>query len=242
MNTLRVPTPHIAAAAGAFADTVLLPGDPQRARFVAEHMLVDPVQVTAVRGMLGYTGLFRGRRISVMGSGIGMPSCCLYATELIRGYGVRRLVRIGTCGAVAAQLELGDLVLAIGAGTDGQGNRQRFGGYDLPATASWPLMQQIAHRARAMGLTLHTGNVFSSDHFYGSDERLIQTLQAQRILAIEMEAAGLFAVAAALGAEAAALLTVSDQLLNGSSWSAERREQGVQPMLRLALEAVCGDD
>lgn len=238
MTPLTVPTPHIGAAAGDFADTVLLPGDPLRARFIAERLLENAVQVTSVRGMLGYTGHYRGQRVSVMGSGIGMPSCCLYATELIRGYGVRRLLRVGTCGAVDDGLALGDLVLALGAGTDGAGNRQRFSGFDLPATASWPLLQRIAVAAQDQRLSLKVGNVFSSDHFYDAPPGLLPMLQAQRILAIEMEAAGLFAVAAAQGVEAAALLTVTDHLPSGQGWSATRRESGVQPMLELALQAV----
>jgi purine-nucleoside phosphorylase len=238
VTAIPVPTPHISAPPGAFAETVLLPGDPLRARFIAERFFDDAVQVTAVRGMLGYTGHYRGRRLSVMGSGIGMPSCCLYATELVRGYGVRRVLRVGTCGAVDERLALGDIVLALGAGTDANCNRQRFAGYDLPATASWALLQRLASVAQSRHIQLFVGNVFSSDQFYGGAPSLLALLQAQKILAIEMEAAGLYAVAAEHGVEAAALLTVTDHLPSGAGWPSERREQDLLPMLGLALDAL----
>jgi purine-nucleoside phosphorylase len=235
---MRAPTPHIEAAPGAFADTVLLPGDPLRARYIAEHYLDGARQVTAVRGMLGFTGHYRGKRISVMGSGMGIPSCCIYATELIRAYGVTRLLRVGTCGAVSPELALGDLVLALGASTDSATNRARFGGHDYAATASWPLIDTVATTARAQGVALKIGNVFSSDLFYAADAGLLPTLQRMRILAVEMEAAGLYAVAAEHGVQAAALLTVSDDLVQNARMDAGEREQGLERMIRLGLDAV----
>lgn len=238
--SLPVPTPHIGAPAGAFADTVLLPGDPLRARFIAERFLGCREPVTAVRGMLGYTGHYRGRRLSVIGSGIGIPSCCLYATELIRGYGVRRLLRVGTCGAVLPEVALGDLVLALAASTDSAVNHQRFGSGDFAAAASWPLLQALAQTARQRGQALRVGGVYSSDLFYGGDPQRLTRLQRMRVLGIEMEAAGLFGVATELGAEAAALLTVSDHLERGEHLDAAQREQGLLPMLELALDALCG--
>jgi purine-nucleoside phosphorylase len=238
VTPMHAPTPHIDAPAGAFADTVLLPGDPLRARFIAEHYLDDAEQVTAVRGMLGYTGFYRGRRISVMGTGMGIPSCCIYATELVRVYGVTRLLRVGTCGAVSPELALGDLVLALGASTDSASNRTRFGGYDFAATASWPLVDAIARAACGRGDELHVGNVFSSDLFYGPDPGLLPLLQQMRVLAVEMEAAGLYAVAAEHGVEAAALLTVSDHLALGTRMDVDERELGLERMVRLALDAV----
>lgn len=237
---LPVPTPHIGAPAGAFAETVLLPGDPLRARFIAERFLGCNEPVTAVRGMLGYTGHYRGQRISVMGSGIGIPSCCLYATELIRGYGVRRLLRVGTCGAVLPEVSLGDLVLAQAASTDSSVNRQRFGDGDFAATASWRLLHSLADAARQREQRLQVGSVFSSDLFYGCDPQQLARLQRMRVLGIEMEAAGLFGVATEFGVEAAALLTVSDHLERGEHLDAAQREQGLLPMLELALDALCG--
>ena len=238
MSTLLAPTPHIDAAPGAFADTVLLPGDPLRARFIAEHYLGTREPVTAVRGMLGYTGHYRGRRISVMGSGIGIPSCCLYATELVRAYGVTRLLRVGTCGGVQPGLALGDLVLALGASTDSSSNRARFGGHDYAATASWPLLEALSAQARADGLPLRIGNVFSSDMFYPAGTDPLPTLQRMNILAVEMESAGLFAVAAEHRVQAATLLTVSDSLVDGRRMAAAERERGLDRMLRLALDAL----
>lgn len=232
-----MPTPHIDAAPNAFADTVLMPGDPLRARLIAERYLDDAVQVTGLRNMLGFTGHYHGRRISVMGSGIGIPSCSLYATELIAEYGVRRLIRVGTCGAIAEMLQLGDLVLALGAATDSQVNRQRFAGHDYAATASWPLLSAIASQAAKRSQEIHIGNIFSSDLFYSPNPGLGDTLARMGILAVEMEAAGLYGVAAERGAEAVALLTVSDHIRRGESMSGEQREQGLDSMLRLALEA-----
>jgi purine-nucleoside phosphorylase len=188
--------------------------------------------------MLGFTGRYRGRRLSVMGSGIGIPSCSLYATELIAEYGVRRLIRVGTCGAIADALQLGDLVLALGAATDSGVNRQRCSGHDFAATASWPLLAAIASQAATRSQPLHIGNVFSSDLFYSPDPDLTDTLARMGILAVEMEAAGLYGVAAERGAQAVALLTVSDHLRRAEAMDATQRERGLEAMLRLALDAA----
>jgi purine-nucleoside phosphorylase len=238
VTPLPIPTPHIAAPAGAFADTVLLPGDPLRARHIAQSFLSDPVEVTAVRGMLGYTGRYRGQRISVMGSGMGIPSLSIYASELVRAYGVRRLLRVGTCGAVHAEVSLGDLVLALGACTDSAANRARYGGQDFAATASWPLLEVIVRTARESGSTLRVGNVHSTDLFHHPDGGQLAMLERMGVLGIEMEAAGLYGVAAETGTEAACLLTVSDHLLRGEHMPPEERQTGLDRMIRLALDAV----
>lgn len=235
-------TPHIEAAAGAFADTVLLPGDPLRARHIAERFFEAAEQVTGLRGMLGYTGYVRGQRISVMGTGMGIPSLSIYATELVREYGVRRLIRVGTCGALQAELALGDIVVALGAGTDSAVNRRRLAGLDLPATASWPLLHPLTRCAEARGQPLQIGNVFSADLFYPPEPDYVATLAAVGLLAIEMEAAGLYALAAAEGVQALTVLTVSDHLRRAESMPAEQRQHGIDPMLQLVLEAVCGSD
>lgn len=231
-------TPHIEAPAGAFAETVLMPGDPLRARYIAERFLSDAAEVTAVRNMYGYTGSFRGTRLSVMGSGMGIPSCSIYASELIDHYGVKRIVRIGTCGATRGDLQLGDLVLAMGASTDSNVNRTRFGGYDLAALASWSLTRALADSAAHLQRPLQVGNVFSSDLFYSPQTDLIEMLTRAGILGIEMEAAGLFTAAAERGAEAAALMTVSDHLLTGARMSSEERQRGLDQMIEVALAAV----
>lgn len=231
-------TPHIEAPAGAFAETVLMPGDPLRARYIAERFLEGAQQITAVRNMYGYTGYWRGTRLSVMGSGMGIPSCSIYASELIDHYGVKRIIRVGTCGATHADLQLGDLVLALGASTDSQVNRVRFGGFDLAAIASWPLICALADSARALERPLQVGNVFSTDLFYAPQNGLIEMLTRARILGIEMEAAGLYTAATERGAEAAALLTVSDHLLSGARMSSEERQRGLDQMIEVALQAL----
>lgn len=231
-------TPHNRAADTDYAEAVLLPGDPLRARHIAQAYLSDAREISNTRGMLGYTGHWRGQRLSVMGSGMGIPSCVLYATELVRQHGVRRLLRVGTCGAVKPGLRLGDLVLAVGASTDSRVNRQRFGGHDFAAVASWPMLRTLADTAAAAGLALHAGNIFSSDLFYHPDDMLTARLAAMGLLGIEMEAAGLFGVAAAEGVDAAALLTVSDHLLEHTAMDPAEREQGLDRMIRLALDAA----
>lgn len=231
-------TPHINAPAGAFANTVLLPGDPARARWIATELLEDAEQVTDVRNMLGFTGTWRGQRVSVMGTGMGIPSCSIYATELVREYGVRRLVRVGTCGTSAADVALGDIVVALGASTDSRVNRLRFGGHDLAALASFALVRAVADAAQHANRPLRIGNVFSTDMFYHPDPALFDLLDRHGVLGVEMEAAGLYGVAAELGVEAVAVLTVSDQIRNKQAMTPEQRETGLEAMLRIVLDAV----
>lgn len=231
-------TPHINAAPGAFAELLLLPGDPLRARHIARTLLTGAVEVTNVRNMLGFTGEWRGKRVSVMGSGIGIPSAMLYATELVREHGVRQIVRVGTCGGIAGDVKLGDLVLALGAGTDSSVNRLRFGGYDFAATASWPLLSRVAGQALPGGTPIRVGRVFSSDFFYHPDQQLPALLQRFGYLALDMETAGLYGLAAELGVDALSVLTVSDHLIGGAHMSAEQRETGVDAMVRLVLDAL----
>ena len=234
-------SPHINADPGAFADTVLLPGDPRRAQHIASALLKNAVEVTDVRNMLGFTGSWNGHRVSVMGTGMGIPSTLIYATELVRFYDVKRLVRVGTCGAVDPALQLGDIVVALGAGTDSMVNRMRFRGYDLPATASWPLIERVTRTAHKRGRAMRIGNVFSSDMFYHADAELRPTLAKLGILAIEMEAAGLYGAAAELGVEALAVLTVSDHIAHPGGMTPEQRETGVDDMTRLVLDALTAD-
>jgi purine-nucleoside phosphorylase len=230
-------TPHIGAAQGEFAELVLLPGDPLRARHIATTMLKGAAEVTGVRNMLGYTGEWNGARVSVMGTGIGIPSAMLYATELVRDYGVRRLVRVGTCGAIAEQVRLGELVLALGAGTDSAVNRLRFRGYDFAATASWGMLSRVAAAAGGES-SVHAGRIFSSDFFYHPDAELVGLLGRYGFLALDMETAGLYGLAAELGVEALSVLTVSDHLVDGRHMSAQQRETGVDAMIRLVLDSL----
>lgn len=232
-------TPHIDAADGAFAPTVLLPGDPLRAQHIAQRFLTDAVQVTSARNMFGYTGLYRGQRVSVMGSGMGIASSSIYATELIRHYGVKRIVRVGTCGAVNDDLGLGDLVLALSASTDSNVNRLRFAGMDYAAGASYSLLRGVADQAERVGVPVHVGNVFSTDLFYSPNPNIADTLAAMGILAVEMEAAGLYGLAAEFGAQALAVLTVSDHLRQDAHMDVSQRQTGVDAMTELTLDALC---
>lgn len=233
-----MPTPHISAAHGAFAQTVLLPGDPLRAEHIAKTLLDDAVEVTRVRGMAGYTGRWRGHPVSVMGTGMGIPSASIYATELVREYGVTRLLRIGTCGAVPAHLQLGDIVLAQGACTDSGVNRARFGGMDFAAIAGFDLLSMVAAKARERGVRVAVGNLFSADLFYHPDPALVDTLDAMGVLGIDMEAAGLYGIAAQYRVHALAVCAVSDQLRRGEHWPPTQRQYGIDAMVGLVLDAL----
>ena len=237
-----MPTPHISADDDAFAEAILLPGDPLRARFIADTFLDDATEVTAVRNMLGFTGTYRDMPVSVMGTGMGIPSAAIYITELIRFYGVKRLVRVGSCGGVAEDLNMRDTVLAIGASTDSATNRARYGGWDYSATADYGLLSAAASAAEQAGIAVRIGNVHSSDLFYPPGVEAIEGAFARmNILAVEMEAAGLYAAAAQERARALAILTVSDHIVTGEQTTSEERERTFTDMVSLALEGLCLD-
>jgi purine-nucleoside phosphorylase len=231
-------TPHIEAQPGAFASTVLMPGDPLRAKMLADTYLTDVVQVNGVRNMLGYTGFYQGQRLSVMGSGMGIPSLSIYAHELFSQYEVQRIVRVGSCGAFQPFLQLGDIVVGMGASTDSAVNRKRLAGFDFAAIADYRLLEKVVRQADAQGLAIHVGNVFSADLFYEPDPAVFERLQKMGLLAVEMEAAGLYGVAAELGKQALTVLTVSDHLLTGEKLSAQQRQEDFHAMLRLTLDAL----
>ncbi|MBQ4856278.1 purine-nucleoside phosphorylase [Rhodanobacter sp. B2A1Ga4] len=230
-------TPHLDAAPDMIADTVLLPGDPLRARHMAHEFLDDGREVNTRRNMLGYTGFYRGMRVSVMGSGMGIPSCAIYAIELARVFGVRRIVRVGTCGGVG-DIELGDLLLAQVASTDSNFNRLHFGGHDLAACADFDLMRAVVDTAAAQAIGLRVGGVFSTDCFHGGDPELAARLQQHRIHGIEMESAGLYGVAMREGFQALSVLTVSDHVQRGTHMPAMQREQGLSRMTALVLDSL----
>lgn len=231
-------TPHINADAGAFAPLCLLPGDPLRAQFIADNFLDNSVCVTSVRNMLGFTGTYQGTPVSVMGTGMGIPSCSIYATELVRHYGVQQLVRVGSCGAVLPNIKLHDVILAQGACTDSNTNRQRFAGNDFAAIADFELLQLVASQARKQGVATHIGNVFSADLFYQVNPELNTILQRYGILGVEMEAAGLYAIAAEHGVAALTVLTVSDHIVRGEAIDAQQRQTGFSNMVKLTLDAL----
>lgn len=229
---------HIGAQPGEIAPSVLLPGDPLRARYIAEEFLQDAVCFNRVRGMLGFTGTSGGRRVSVMGTGMGIPSHSIYVHELIREYGVQTLVRVGTCGAMQQEMELGDLVIAMSACTDSSVNRLRFAGMEFAPTACFSLLRSAVDGAEAAGLRLHVGSVFTSDTFYDEDPEAWSRWASYGVLAVEMETTALYTLAAKFGVRAVSILTVSDQLVTGARASADQRERSFGAMVELALQIV----
>lgn len=233
-----MPTPHINAQAGAFAPTVLMPGDPQRAEHIALNYLEGARRVTDVRNTWGYTGTFAGRPVSVMAHGMGIPSCSIYATELVREYGVKELIRVGSCGALAPDVKLGDVIIAMGASTDSKVNRARFRGHDFAALADFGLVERAVAAARAAQVPVRVGGVFSADLFYTPEPEMFDVLEKHGVLGVEMEAAGLFGVAAEEGVRALAILTVSDHIRRGEHLSSEERRTSFDAMIRVALAAA----
>jgi purine-nucleoside phosphorylase len=231
-------TPHINAKAGDFAATVLMPGDPLRAEHIALNYLEGARRVTDVRNTWGYTGTFGGRPVSVMAHGMGIPSCSIYATELVREYGVKELIRVGSCGALAPDVKLGDVIIGLGASTDSKVNRARFGGHDFAALADFGLVERAVAAARAAQVPVRVGNVFSSDLFYSPEPGMFDVMEKHGILGIEMEAAGLYGVAAEEGVRALAILTVSDHIRRGEHLSSEERRSSFDAMIRVALAAA----
>ncbi|GGW51572.1 purine-nucleoside phosphorylase [Alishewanella tabrizica] len=228
-------TPHINAPEGAFAETVLMPGDPLRAKHIAETFLENAVCVNTVRNMFGYTGTYKGKPVSVLGSGMGVPSMSIYATELVKFYGVKNIIRIGSCGALPLDVKVRDVVIGMGASTDSSVNRNRLAGMDFAAIASFSLLEKAVAAARAKQINVKVGNVFTSDLFYNPSETLFDTLEKYGVLAVEMEAAGLYGVAAEYGINALAIFTVSDHIRTGEALSAELRQTSFNEMVEVAL-------
>ncbi|MDP2716143.1 purine-nucleoside phosphorylase [Rheinheimera sp.] len=228
-------TPHINAPEGAFAATVLMPGDPLRAKHIAETFLTDAVCVNTVRNMFGYTGTYKGKPVSVLGSGMGIPSMSIYATELVKFYGVKNIIRIGSCGGLPLDVKVRDVVIGMGASTDSNVNRNRLAGMDFAAMASFALLEKAVAAARAKNINVKVGNVFTSDLFYNPSETLFDTLEKYGVLAVEMEAAGLYGVAAEYGINALAIFTVSDHIRTGEALSAELRQNSFNEMVEVAL-------
>ncbi|MDB2429898.1 purine-nucleoside phosphorylase [Akkermansiaceae bacterium] len=233
-----MPTPHIEAKEGAFAETILLPGDPLRAKFIAETFLDEVTQVNGVRNMFGYTGLYQGTPVSVMGSGMGIPSISIYAKELITDYGVKNLIRVGSCGAVSKSVKVRDVLIGMGGCTDSGVNRARFGGYDFAAIADYDLVEAHVLAARELEIPVKVGNLFSADLFYTPQSEMFDRMESMGVLAVEMEAAGLFGVCAEFGARGMAICTVSDHIRTGESTSSEEREKSFTGMMKIALEAA----
>jgi len=231
-------TPHIEAARGDFAETVLMPGDPLRAQTLAGNHLDEVRQVNSVRNMLGFTGTYKGKPVSIMGSGMGMPSISIYAHELFDYYGVKQIIRVGTCGGLLADMQVGDLVLAAAASTDSGMNRQRLGGWDFSAAADFGLLSRVHEKAVENGLKIRTGNVFATDWFYHPDEAFIDRLQKAGMLALDMESAALYALAQQHDTRALTILSVSDVIPTGEHASHEARQNAFGTVIDVVLDAV----
>ena len=229
---------HIGAQPGEIAETVLLPGDPYRARWAAQTFLDDPVLVTEVRGMLGYTGGWKGNRVTIHGSGMGMPSLSIYVNELIRDYGAKTVIRIGSAGAMQESVKLRDLVLAQTASSAGTPSRTLFREMNFAPAADFGLLCAAHAAATARGTPVHVGGIYSSDTFYDERQDLTDQLIRHNCLAVEMEAAELYTLAARLGARALAVLTISDHLITREALPASERETSFAAMVETALDAA----
>ncbi|MFC4023704.1 purine-nucleoside phosphorylase [Oceanobacillus longus] len=230
---------HIGAKQGEIADKILLPGDPLRAKFIAETFLEDAKLYNEVRGMYGYTGTYKGERVSVQGTGMGVPSISIYVNELIQSYDVKKLIRVGTCGAIQKDVKVRDVILAQGATTDSQMNRLIFQGIDYAPIADFDLLKNAYDAGLEKGLNLRVGNVFTSDTFYRDNAKEVNELLAKyQVLAIEMESTALYTLAAKYGRQALSVLTVSDHILTGEETTAEERQTTFSEMMEIALDAV----
>ena len=229
------PTPHLEGVRGDYAPTVLVPGDPKRAKFIADNYLEDVKQVNSVRGADGFTGSFEGVPVSVQSVGMGIPSALIYYTELIRFYGVQRLIRVGSCGGLNESVRLGDLICASSAGTDSAAITKLNGGLSLPSVANWDLLDCASKVASDSDIPMTVGPVFTSDLFYGPDENLFENLESLGILGVEMEIAGLYTIAAVEGIEALALVTVSDDIIRQEVMTSTERENTFDSMIKVAL-------
>ncbi|GEN47004.1 purine-nucleoside phosphorylase [Alkalibacillus filiformis] len=230
---------HIGANKGDIADKILLPGDPLRAKYIAETFLEDVTCYNEVRGMYGYTGTYKGERISVQGTGMGVPSIAIYVNELIQEYDVQKLIRVGSCGALTEDVKVRDVILAQTATTDSQMNRMVFGGVDYAPAADFGLLKNAYDVGEERGLNLRVGNVFTSDSFYRDNAmELFNKLAEYNVLAVEMEATALYTIAAKYNREALAVLTVSDHIITGEETTAQERQTTFNDMIEVALDAA----
>lgn len=231
-------TPHIGAKKGDIAETILLPGDPLRAKYIAETFLQDIVQYNNVRGMLGFTGTYKGKKVSVQGTGMGVPSIGIYSHELIAEYGCKNLIRVGTAGSFQENVKIRDVVLAMSASTDSAINKLRFNGADYAPTANAELLFKAYEVGKAKGLSMKAGNILTSDTFYGDEPEAWKKWAKFGVLCVEMETAQLYTTAAKFGVNALTILTISDSLVTGEATSAEERQLTFNDMIEVALESA----
>lgn len=231
---------HIGAKENEIAESILLPGDPLRAKYIAETFLEDVYCYNQVRGMLGFTGNYKGKRVSVQGTGMGIPSISIYVHELINSYQVKQLIRVGSCGALQPDVKVRDIILAMTASTNSAVNRHRFQGIDFAPTADFGLLKRAYELAVDKGVEPKVGNVFTSDTFYNDDDRQVKLLAAHQVLAVEMETTALYTLAAKCNVKALSILTVSDHIITGEETTAEEREKTFNEMIEIALDTVAG--
>lgn len=227
---------HISAKKGDIAETILLPGDPLRAKWIAETFFDSPVCFNEVRGMLGYTGTYKGNKISTMGTGMGVPSISIYAHELITEYGVKNLIRVGSAGSYQLEVKIRDIVLAMAASSTSGVNELRFGGADFAPTATFELFQKAVDIAKAKQIPIKAGNVLTSDEFYADEFESYRKWSKFGVLCVEMETAGLYTVAAKHKVNALSILTISDSLVTGEKTTSKERETTFEEMIKIALE------
>ncbi len=231
-------TPHIKANPGDIAERVLLPGDPLRAKFIAENFLEDAVCYNEVRGMYGFTGTYKGKRVSVQGTGMGVPSISIYTHELITHFGCKRLMRIGSCGSFQPEVKLMDVIIGMSASTDSAINNRRFNGRTFAPTADAELLFSAWENSKKLGVNAVAGNILTADTFYEDDPEDWKVWANHGVLAVEMEAAALYTLAAKHHVQALCLLTVSDSFITGEAASPEMRQEGFRQMMELALETI----
>ena len=227
---------HIEAKKGEIAETILLPGDPLRAKWIAETFFENPVCFNTVRNMLGYTGTYNGKKVSVMGTGMGVPSISIYAHELITGYGVKNLIRVGSAGSYQESVKIRDIVLAMAASSNSGVNELRFGGADYAPTANFELFLKAVEAAQEDNIKVKAGNVFTSDEFYADDFESYKKWSKFGVLCVEMETAGLYTIAAKHNVNALTILTISDSLVTGERTTSKERETTFKDMIKIALE------
>jgi purine-nucleoside phosphorylase len=233
-----VPTLHINSKKNDFSEIVLMPGDPIRAKYIAENYLNDYFQINTTRLMLAYTGYYKKKKISIMSHGIGIPSASLYTRELIVEYNVKKIVRIGTCGTVLDYIKLRDVVIAMGASTDSKVNRVRFQDHDFAAIANFNMICNAVSVAKSMKIYAHVGNFFTTDSFYNNDQEMLNILKKYNIIGIDMETSGIYSVASEFNVKALSICTVSDHILKQERVSSKDRESSFDNMIQIALESV----
>jgi len=229
---------HIAAKNGEIADTVLLPGDPKRAKWIAENFLENAVCYTDIRGMLGFTGTYKGKRISVQGTGMGIPSISIYITELMKDYGVKTLIRVGSAGSYQEEVKIRDIVVALSTSTDSNINNRRFKGASFAPTVNFDLLSKVLKTAEEKNIKIKAGNILTSDEFYNDDPNYFKKWAEFGVLAVEMETAALYTLASKYKAKALSILTISDSLVSPEITSSEEREKTFNEMIELALETA----